>query len=440
MNALDPAAPLAPDEPGRVPRLTRLLRGIGAAALIASASSFLVHQWEAGSDLQRYFALLAHTVALCAGGFFCGLRIRDSKSARTFLAVAAGLLPAHFCILGGLLYSQFSWDGGTLPVASYATWVAPSPLAAAGTAAVALAVLTGVAGIAFLALVRPRAQELTVAYLGLGLPLLVPTRDPEVAALLLGASIAGLAWLELRRFSREAALRTLEGRFVRVMLAAPPVLLVARSLLHYELSWLFHAVLFAGAAVATFAVGREWSRRGPGVGDALQGLATLPAACAWWCFAAALEAGGRVPDGAVIPAFVLPTAATLLGMSLVTTSPGTRYRRAAAGLAVAGLALNLALFPGVVASLACLVVSIATLAYGYTLERKALLGIGAVGLLFALGHHVHAAIELYAFSHWGSLALLGAAVIVCASWIERHHESLRARLVGLRERVAGWDM
>ncbi len=34
-------------------------------------------------------------------------------------------MPAHFCILGGLVYSQFSWDGLLAPVASYASWVAP---------------------------------------------------------------------------------------------------------------------------------------------------------------------------------------------------------------------------------------------------------------------------------------------------------------------------
>ena len=50
----------------RVPMLTRILRTIGAGVLIASASSFLVHQWEAGNDIQRYLALLAHTAVLCA--------------------------------------------------------------------------------------------------------------------------------------------------------------------------------------------------------------------------------------------------------------------------------------------------------------------------------------------------------------------------------------
>ena len=49
----------APSE--RVASLSRILRGIGAAALIAAASTFLLQHWETGGDLQRYYALLAHT-------------------------------------------------------------------------------------------------------------------------------------------------------------------------------------------------------------------------------------------------------------------------------------------------------------------------------------------------------------------------------------------
>ena len=212
----------------------------------------------------------------------------------------------------------------------------------------------------------------------------------------------------------------------------------ARNVLHYEVSWLLFGVLWAAGSVVLFTAGREF-RKSPPLGEWIQGAATVPAAVAWFCFTAALEQGTGIPDGAVIPAFVLPFAATLIGMSLLATSSGAAYRRAAAAVAMGGLAFDLALFPSVLVSLACLTVAIATLAYGYLLERKLLFLTGGAGLLFALGHHVQYAIELYAWSHWGSLALLGAAVIVCASFIERHHERLFAEVGQLRQRLAGWD-
>ena len=118
--------------------LSRLLRGVGALALLAAASSFLLQHWESGGDVWRYYALLAHTGLLGVLGFAWGLRAGDAKGARTFLALAAGLVPAHFSILGGLVYSQFSLDGPLAAVASYATWVAPdattATLAVAATA------------------------------------------------------------------------------------------------------------------------------------------------------------------------------------------------------------------------------------------------------------------------------------------------------------------
>ncbi len=422
----------------RVPRLTRILRTIGAGVLIASASSFLVHQWEAGNDIQRYLALLAHTAVLCAAGFFYGLRIQDSKSARTFLAVAAALVPAHFCILGGLVYSQLSLDGGSAPVAQYATWVAPSPLAALLTVSGALLVLTPVTAISFLALVRPRARELTTAYLGLNLAMLLPTRDPEPVALLVGLGLAVLGFLELRRFRGDPSLRTLEGGFVRAMLVSPVALLLARSVLHYELSWLFHGVLFAAGALLLFVAARELVRA-PGFARGLQALAAVLAGGAWLCWTGALEQGMGLPDAAVIPMFVLPYAATLVAMSLFAVTSGALYRRAAVALAMAGMAFDLALFPSVGASLVCLGLSIGTLAYGYLLERRVLLLTGAAGLAFALVHHVRWAVELYAFSHWGSLALLGGAVIVSASLLERHHDRLIRQVTGLRERFASWE-
>ncbi len=95
----------------RVRALTRVLRGLGAGVVAASATTFLFQQWDSGDDLTRYFALLAQSGVLAAIGFFCAVWIRESKSARTFMALAAGMVPALFCILGGLVYSQFSLDG-----------------------------------------------------------------------------------------------------------------------------------------------------------------------------------------------------------------------------------------------------------------------------------------------------------------------------------------
>lgn len=427
------ADPKVEGEDARMASLGRLLRGIGSAVLLAAASTFLLQHWPTGDDLARYAGLLALTALLSGAGFFTGIRLGETRGARTFLALAAALVPAHFCILGGLVYSQWALGSGPHPVPGYATWVAPSPLLALAAPLGALLVLAPVTFVSMLTLARSQARRLTAAMLGLGALLLVPTRDAGIAAALLAVAAATLAALELRVLRHDLALRTLEGVLVRAMLLASPVLLVLRSVLHYEVTYAFGAVVSASAAALAFAVSRapELPERGRRL---LERASVLPAGWACFCGALAMEAAG-LPEPAVLPLAALPFACVLAGMGSVTSRDGGPWRRAAAAIAVAAMALNLVLFENAFASFACLAVSIPTLAYGHASGRQGLLVAGGAGALFALAHHVHAAIQLYAWSSWGSLALLGVAVIVGASLLERHHRVWGARLDAWRQRM-----
>jgi hypothetical protein len=432
-----PIEAAADDADGRIAGLGRLLRGVGAAVLLAAASTFLLQHWQAGGDLERYAGFLGLTALLSAAGFFTGLRIGETKGARTFLALAAALVPAHFCILGGLLYSQFAWGSGPHPVAAYATWIAPSPAAALSATAGALVALTPVVLVSMLALARSKAGSLTAAFLGLNVLTLVPSREPQAVALLLALSVAGLAILESRILRRDVALRTFEGLLVRAMLLAPPVLMALRSMLHYELSALLGAVLFAAAALLSFALSRE-AELGLGPRLRLERVSALAAAGACLLGAKALGAAG-LPDAAVLPAATLPYAALLALLSGFTVGRPAQWRGASAVVALGGTTANLLLYESALASFFCLAVSIAALAYAYGVRHRGLFAAGAACAVFALAEHVERAIELYAWSSWGSLALLGMAVIAAASLLERHHRALGSRLAAWRERVAGWE-
>jgi hypothetical protein len=438
------AAPRFPEEGAvlrrqRVGALSRILRAIGAGALIASASTFLLQRWESGGDLQRYFTLLAHPLLLCAAGFVCGLRANDGKAARTFLALASALVPVQFCILGGLLYSQFSWDGALVPVPTYASWMAPGPFAALATAAITLAVLAPVIGVAFLTLARARALPLALAYTAANLTLLLPTRDPSIAAAHAALALGVLVAFDSRVARRDAGLRTLEGTFVRAMLFAPPLLLLLRSALHYELSALFAAVVSGLASFALAAIAGV--RRLPaGLREVLPDASLLPTlATGGFAAAALLEVG--IPAALAFPAGVVCFGALTLALSLMAGSAswGARHRRVAVVGTVCGMALDLVIHPGVVASLGCLVTAIAALSYGYLMERRAIFLTGLAAALFGLAFHVRYALGLYAYTRWGSLALLGVAVILAASWLERHWDELVARAAVFRERLSAWD-
>jgi hypothetical protein len=430
------AAPAPAARPPRLEGLPRLLRGVGALALMAAASSFLLQHWESGGDVWRYYALLAHTVLLGGLGFVWGLRAGDAKGARTFLALAAGLVPAHFCILGGLVYSQFSWDGPLSPVAHYATWVAPGPGSALGAAGLSALALGGVTAVAFVALARARAALLGLAYLVGNALLLVPTRDPSWVAAMVGLHAAALLALDWRVVRSDARLRTLEGSFVRAMLCAPPLLMLARSALHYDLSAAWYAVTFAAVALASFAGAEERRLLAP-LRRGLRGLSLVALAASSASATLALVEAVSLPDSMALPLGGLGFAAFATGLSLFAGEArwGERYRRAAALGLVGATALDLWLFPGVVSSLAALCAAIATLSYGYVTDRRAVFLAGAGGALFAAATHVRVAIDLYAISHWGSLALLGIGVILAATAVERHGDALGERIARLRRRL-----
>ena len=125
-------------------------------------------------------------------------------------------------------------------------------------------------------------------------------------------------------------------------------------------------------------------------------------------------------------------------MSISSLGSGAGYRRAAAAVAIVGSGLHLVITPGVLAAFLCLAVGIATLAYGYFVEQKLIFFAGAMATLWGLVYDLRYALELYALSRWGSLALLGLVTIVISAVIERHHEALVAATARLGTRLRSW--
>lgn len=423
----------------RVRALTRVLRTLGAGVVAASATTFLFQQWDSGDDLTRYFALLAQSGVLAAIGFFCAVWIRESKSARTFMALAAGMVPALFCILGGLVYSQFSLDGPLTRVASYATWQAPSELSAILTAAATIFAVLPVALFSFLSLARPEAKWLTGTFLLTNAAMLIPSRSPEAMAGLVATLLGGIGWLELTRWRGESAMRTREGWIVRGMVLMPLLLIVLRSFVHYELSLYMASVMsFALSAFLLILSRSQGMRRGR---FSLEGATVVPAGLGWLSFGIATVESFALDFGTVLPISALPFALSLLLLSFwVRDGEGQDYRHAAVAISLISMAGFLLVEGGVLAAFLALVSGILAVAYGFFFERKALLVFGALTSAVALLYHVNEAIEIYAHLHWGSLSILGICVILGASVIERHHGKLSSEIARLRARVQGFEV
>jgi hypothetical protein len=401
---------------------TRMLRVSGAVLLVASASTFMLQKWEAGNDLARYAMLVGHSILLALAAYFCGLRVNESRGARTFLAIILAIVPTTFAVLGGLVYSQFHWEPiQALP--NYARWVAPTPESALAAIGGTLVVLVPLAAIAFVALARKDAKALTLAFFAQNLLLLLPVRSPDLIVLLFGASVIALMELEVRRFSGVPELSTLEGRLARGSLFIAPLLLAGRAIHLYHPSSLFIGGVLLTAAYAVFAYSRkfrDWSARD------VAALATAALGVAGWFFCY-VEVERHVSSlSAEIVLFGLPPAAVIL----VASRRAAQLRSLLGGLGVV-VALATAVLAAISerstwASLACIVTGVAVLAWGAARRSLVTTIAGGIVGVVGVGLQVSLAIQVSEFMRWGSLMLGGVLLIVGASLAERYKGRLSA--------------
>ena len=434
-EGLDPV--LAPVRPGRASDdpalLTRVLRVVGSLLMLASASTFMLQRWQEGNDLLRYAMLLGHAVLLAIAAYYCGVKVRESRGARTFLALLLPIVSACFTVLGGLVYSQFRWDPLATDLPSYVTWVAPSAALALGAWAVTLVVLAPLCLIAFLVLARHEARLLTLVFLAGNLALLLPIRNPDVVAVLVGLLAAGIVLIDVVRLHPKSSMVTLEGRLARGTLAISVLVMAGRCIHLYHPTLLFFGIIGLAFSLALY----SWSRRVDSPGDVDEAL-LLASACfgaaGWACCALRAYDALHLPRGAEIPLVVLPAAALLFGYSLASRRSGSFYRLVASLLAFGMVSVNLLMFPEWVSSLSVLVVGVALLAHGAATRNRPALVTGAGSLLFGLAYHLRFAIEFEGFA-WVVLSALGVGLILSASYVERN----RHRLASYLRRVHGRD-
>ena len=68
--------------------MSKLLRISGAMAVVASMSALLMQDWSGGSDLTRFYLMLAQTILLAAGGFGLSFLMKENKGGRVFFGLS----------------------------------------------------------------------------------------------------------------------------------------------------------------------------------------------------------------------------------------------------------------------------------------------------------------------------------------------------------------
>jgi len=442
---LVPEAPPAPDEreAGGSDVMPRILRALGAVLLVVAASSFMFRDWGQHDDVTRYLMLLGQLGLLAAAGFFCGLKLEEKRGARTFLGLVIAVIPVHFAVLGGVLYSQLALDNPESHLATHAIWQAGDATTAIGLILGAQLLIIPATFVAMMTLARRHAGKLTLAFLAVCATLLVPLREPNVMALFILGLTPALLFLQLRIFSGTATLSTPQGRFVRAMLTVPLLVIIGRTLLYYEpTAPLVGVTLFALALTSFVHDVRADGARGL-ARFAVPQMFAIAGMCLGWTIVAADFVLPHVLNGGVQaldwPLMLLPWTAIILVASAFTARGTLNYRRLAALVAALVVCLNVASFNELLTGLLALGVGVALGLYGARVRQKAVIVVGSLTALFGLVIVAILTIRIEALTHWGSLTAVGVALIFGAALLDRNRQHLLRRLTILRGRMRGWS-
>ncbi len=453
MNQRDETNPMselpAPEPPPASPResvpiaMPQVLRALGAVLLVIAASSFMFRDWGQRDDVVRYLMLLGQLGLLAGAGFFCGLKLNEKRGARTFLSLVLAVIPVHFAVLGGVLYSQLALDAPSSHLAAHAIWRAQDAATAVGLILGAQLVIVPATFVAMMTLARRHAARLTVALLGICAISLLPLREPDSMALVVLIVSPLIAFLQLRVFSGGAALSTPHGRFARVMLVVPLLLVIGRTFLYYDVTPLFFGVSLGSVALLSFA---HDARADAGRGRyrfALPQVLALAAMCLGWVavWGDLVLQDQLFRDFAVLswPLLGLPIAAIASAASGYLARGGHAIRCLAGLLAMLTVTLNLLAFDEIAAGLLSLAVGVGLGVFGARVRRKALVVMGAVAVVAGLVSVGVLTIRIDALTHWGSLTAIGVALIFGAAALDRNRQRLLRRFALLRGRMSGWS-
>jgi len=418
-------------EKGLLSDLPTLLRVVGAVLLIVAALTFMAQRWGDLDHIQRYLSFLGFTGILAAAGFFCGVKIKEDKGARTFLAIAAAIIPVHFCQLGALIYSRvIEHLGLQVNYPPHLLWHAPTDLSAFATVALGLIVIVPITFISFSTLIRSHAKLVTGVYLATNAALLIPTRDVNIMAALIAVMLLVIARVDLRRLSGSSETRTFEGKLVRFTLTLPLLALSGRTLQLYfiDVSALFSSVLFGAFAYFMFEYAPKYVKYGAGR-STLQLFSVVPMCISWGCLLK--EFFGHYGANPSIELVVsgIPMALLFLALSLRAEKGGSSALRwIGTSIAVVTAVTNLCVYGGMLSAFICVLVGTTLGAYGYGTKRQSLFVIGATLFISGLAYHLKLAVDLYSMSPWISLGVVGVAVVLLSSYIERNKDRLALRI------------
>lgn len=421
----------------RISKLGGWLRFIGALGLLASVATFMCQHWDGMEHLARYLSFVGFTALVCAAGLLCGLKIGESKGARTLLGAVVAFIPVHCAQMGAILFSQMSYSDWANSCPRYLYWHVASMSDALIALVVGLITLAPMAYMSFSVLARRHAKELFITGFAVSSLLLIPTRDPLVVGVLLAAATAYTLYRETSH-SGVIELKTFEAFVARAVPILAIFTIVGRQAAIYDSRGAFLGFMFALVSVILFETSPQITKNRALIGMT-EVASIITTAISVLCVSHSILVG--------FSAFYTPVRPLIIGLPLVIayTFMAERARvcgavlRASAAVALIGTGSIAVLdYHSLSTSLSILVLGIAAITAACITEQRALLFAGIGVTILAFLRAAALAYESLYLSSWVALGLVGIATIVVASLLERHYATLGQRIVRARKTIGAW--
>lgn len=415
-------------------RLPSLLRGFGAAAVLFSLYCFLMKGWEGSSDLIRYLILLAHTAGLTVIGLSSGHYLKEAKGARLLITLGLTSVSINATILGAFFFSNLgSSMSGHMP--DMALWSTESLSSTLWLTALSAPILGFVTLIGFRTLARGISKQLTGLYLLSCAILLIPLRDPTIAAIIsVLLAMTALFWMK-KSALKGAEIQTREGLIALCIQMLPLGVLIVRNF------WLYDdaPILIVGALVSLFIALRQITlllKARSAIRSLLDFVSAAVSLLAGFYLSAELNGLGLSLQDATVIGFLT---CALMMYELAERSPelNSLFRLVASFIATTTFVFNIGFIHD--HSLITTLIGVAMVTYSYMNKQKSVFAGGITITIMGLFTHISFILSFFDFGIWVSTALLGTAAIVAASIIEAKGELLKNRFLKIKERYGEWQ-
>ena len=421
-----PQVQSAKAETGAFSNFPKLMRILGAVALVAAGVAFLFEGWHNLTNLGKFGAFSAFLLSLGAAGAFCSRVLQEQKGARSFLGLAAAGVTVQAAQIGAVSYAMV--NPGAKDFTAFMLYTAAGTTTLAVMVAVFLLLLMPVAGLGFAVLARSQARFAAGLFLCLNAFLLVPTRV-DLHALALGfAGLLALAFAERKVFRHDPSMATTEGWVLRAILAGPVATMFGRELF-YPVGPLAAGLACLGAGVGFFLLARHTGVR-RAIALPAQAMSFGFVGLGWLLLA---KEAGLSPM-----LFWLPLSWSAIGLSFFSAGDGRNYRSLGAVGTLVGCVAGLHGEGVWLVSANLAVNGLVLVAIAFAVKEMSLLRAGLVSFAAGLAFALWTAAGAVEWNSWVVLAATGATALLGSSYVERNRERLVGAYGSFRESTKYW--